>query len=84
MPPPRRYKTSFTVGLEHVLNNPTASFINSSKVINEINEKSGLSMTAIMKHIGKRKRSRQEPKEKSDEEKSKERLGKLEAASAAQ
>ncbi len=80
--PPRRYKTSFTVGLEHILNNPDASFVKSSKVINEIQEKSGMSMSAVLKHIGKRKRSRPEAKEKSDDEKSKERLGKLEAASA--
>lgn len=80
--PPRRYKSSFTVGLEHILNNKEASFINSSKVFNEIQDKSGMSTTAILKHIGKRKRSRPEAKEPTDSEKSEERLAKLESAAA--
>jgi len=78
--PPRRYKSNFTLGLEHVLNTPGA-FVNSSKVFNEIHEKSGMSATALMKHIGRKKRTNT-PKPPTDEEKSKERLDKLEAASA--
>lgn len=82
MPPRRTYKSSFTVGLEHILNNTDASFLKSSKVINEIQDKSGMSTSAILKHIGKRKRSRPEAKEPTDSEKSEERLAKLESAAA--
>jgi hypothetical protein len=82
MAPPRRYKSSFTVGLEHVLNTPSASFINSAKVFNEIHEKTGMTTTQMLKHIGRRKRHNT-PKEPTDDERSKERLAKLQAASEA-
>lgn len=80
---PTRYKDNFSAGLEHVLNNPKASFMKSPAVFNEIQNKAGMSMSQMLKHVGKqRKNHHNAPKKPSDEEKSKERLEKLEAASA--
>ena len=64
---------------QYVVNRNLAS-LEAKRMSRHIQFETGMSMTAILKHIGKRKRTRQEPKEKTDEEKSKERLGKLEAA----
>ena len=71
-----KHKSSFTLGLEKVLNNPNASFLNNPATFNEIQKKSEMSMTQMLKHIGKK---RNESKEPSDKEKSKERLEELKA-----
>jgi hypothetical protein len=81
MPRHRAYKDNFSVGLEHILNNPTASFIKSPAVFNEIHSKSNMSITSMLRHVGKRRKNdRNHPKEPSDAERSQERLGQLEEA----
>ena len=80
--PRAAYKDNFTAGLEHVLNNSQASFMKSPHVFNEIHNKAGMSLTAMLRHVGKRRKNeRNEPKKPNDAEKSEERLNKLEAAS---
>lgn len=73
------YKDAFTVGLEHILNNPQTSFLNPTgrEVFSEAYKKSGMSLSGMIRHIGKTKQSkRMEPTE---DEKSKQRLAQLEA-----
>jgi len=69
-----KHKSSFVLGLEKVLNNPNASFLNNPATFNEIQKKSEMSMTQMLKHLGKK---RTESKQPSDAEKSKERLEEL-------
>lgn len=73
-----RHKTAFTIGLEKVLNNPDASFLTKPQVFKEIGSQSGMSITDIMRHIGKRHQTgkRKEPTQK---EKSEERLEQFKA-----
>lgn len=77
-----RYKDNFSAGLEHVLNNPKASFLKSPAVLNELQATTKMSMSAMLRHVGKRRKNQHnEPKKPNDSEKSEERLQKLEAAS---
>lgn len=69
-----KHKSSFTLGLEKVLNNPNASFLNNPATFNEIGKQSGMSVTQMLKHIGKKRTQTSQPSEK---EKSKERLEEL-------
>jgi len=69
-----KHKSSFVLGLEKVLNNPNASFLNNPATFNEIQKKSEMSMTQMLKHLGKK---RTESKQPSEAEKSKERLEEL-------
>ena len=71
-------KSSFTLGLEKVLNNPNASFLKSPETFHEIKNQSGMSMTQMLKHIGKQRTKKSEPSEK---EKSEQRLNELKAKS---
>jgi hypothetical protein len=72
-------KTDFQVGMEAVLNNPKTSFLHSPKVFHELYNESGMTMSAMMKHIGRRTKSNKNAKhEKTDEEKSEERIKKME------
>jgi len=72
------HKTNFQLGMEAVLNNPQTSFLKNPKTFHEIYRQSGMSMNAMMKHIGGqvKKNKRKEP---TDAEKSKERLEAMEA-----
>ena len=72
-------KSDYIVGLEAVLNNPKTSFLHNPSTFKEIQTQSGMSMNAMLKHVGGR--SRQKKKEPTDAEKSKERLDAMEAAS---
>jgi hypothetical protein len=71
------HKTTFQLGMEAVLNNPQTSFLTNPKTFNEIHKQSGMSMNAMMKHIGGK--VKQQKKEPTDAEKSKERLDAMEA-----
>ena len=71
-------KSDFVVGLEAVLNNPKASFMQNPKTFNELYSQSGMSMNAMMKHIGKSSKNRKQ-KEPTDAEKSEARLDRMEA-----
>jgi hypothetical protein len=72
-------KTDFQLGMEAVLNNPKTSFLQNPKTYNEIQSQSGMSMSAMMKHIGSKSR-KQKQKGPTDDEKSKERLDAMESA----
>ena len=71
------HKTTFQLGMEAVLNNPQTSFLTNPKTFNEIHKQSGMSMNAMMKHIGGK--VKQKKKEPTDAEKSKERLDAMES-----
>jgi hypothetical protein len=63
--------------MEAVLNNPQTSFLTNPRTFNEIHKQSGMSMNAMMKHIGGK--VKQKKKEPTDAEKSKERLDAMES-----
>ena len=71
------HKTTFQLGMEAVLNNPQTSFLTNPRTFNEIHKQSGMSMNAMMKHIGGK--IKQKKKEPTDAEKSKERLDAMES-----
>jgi hypothetical protein len=71
------HKTTFQLGMEAVLNNPQTSFLTNPRTFNEIHKQSGMSMNAMMKHIGGK--VKQKKKEPTDAEKSKERLDAMES-----
>lgn len=71
------HKTNFQLGMEAVLNNPQTSFLTNPKTFHEIHKQSGMSLNAMMKHIGGQ--AKKQKKEPTDAEKSKERLDAMEA-----
>lgn len=73
--PPK--KSDMTMGLERILNNPAASPLTNPHVFRSILTQSGQNVSDTLKYIGKKSKT---PRV-SDEEKSKQRLGKLETAS---
>jgi len=77
---PRKHKDEFSAGLETILNNPKTSFITNPKTFREIHSQSGMSMSAMIRHIGKQSKKTKEHKP-TDDEKSKARLDTLEAKS---
>jgi len=73
---------SFNIGLEKILNNPKTNFLKNPGTFHEIHKQSGMSMSGMIRHIGKMEMSvRGKKKEPSDSERSKERLDELEAKS---
>ena len=72
------HKTNFQLGMEAVLNNPQTSFLHNPKTFHEIHKQSGMSMNAMMRHIGGKVKQK-EKKEPTDAEKSKERLDAMES-----
>lgn len=72
------YKTDFQLGLETMLNNPKTSFMQNPKTFNEIYKQSGMSMSAMLKHVGGKART-QKKQEPTDAEKSEKRLDELAA-----
>jgi hypothetical protein len=72
-------KTDFQLGMEAVLNNPKTSFLQNPKTFSEIQSQSGMSMSAMMKHIGGKTR-KQKQKGPTDDEKAKERLEAMDSA----
>lgn len=77
MPPERN---DFVKGMEFFLNHPTASYAKNPQVFKELQQKSGMSISDMFKHVGRTSKY-YKPKEPSDEEKSKARLNHLEASS---
>ena len=71
-------KSDFVIGLETVLNNPKTNFIQNPKVFNELYKQTGMSMNAMMKHIGRTSKSKKQ-KEPTDAERSEARLNQMEA-----
>jgi hypothetical protein len=77
-----KVKSDFTQGLEHILNNPQTNFVSNPSVFNEIYKASGMSITSMIRHVGKRSKSAKKDEKPNDDERSKERLGALEASSS--
>jgi hypothetical protein len=75
-----RHRDNFTIGLETLLNNKEASFMKNPAVFREIKEKANMNISAMLKHVGKRKKSNYKS-EPDDSERSEERLRQLEEAS---
>ena len=73
------HKTNFQLGMEAVLNNPQTSFLTNPRTFNEIHKQSGMSMSAMMKHIGGQAK-KQKDKGPTDAEKSEMRLKEMKAA----
>lgn len=73
-------KSDFAVGLEHILNNPQTNFVKNPTVFGEIHKASGMSVSEMIRHVGKRSRSAKKDEKPSDDERSKERLAALEAS----
>lgn len=76
---PKR-KDDFSAGLEAILNNPQTSFLKNPKTFKEIHSQSGMSMSSMIRHIGKKSKSQKDEKP-TDEERSKARLDALESNS---
>lgn len=75
-----QHKSDFALGMEHVLNNPKTSFLTNPRVFNEIHSQSQMSVSAMMKTIGKTAKQRKN-KEPTDKERSEQRLNEMEAKS---
>ena len=73
-------KSDFRVGLEAVLNNPKTSFLTAPKVFAEVHKESGMTMAQMMRHIGRGTRNSKKSAEPTDEEKSAERISKMEGS----
>jgi hypothetical protein len=74
-------KSDFAIGLEHILNNPQTNFVKNPTVFGEIHKASGMSISEMIRHVGKRSKSHKKDEKPSDDERSKERLAALETAS---
>jgi hypothetical protein len=73
---------SFNLGLQKILNNPKTSFLTNPGTFHEIHKQSGMSMTGMIKHIGRMEQNvRGKRKEPTDAERSKERLDELDSKS---
>lgn len=68
-----RHKTDFARGLETILNNPKTSFLKEPKTFNEIHKQSGMSLSTMIKSIGKSSKG-EKRREPTDDEKSAERM----------
>jgi len=76
-----KVKSDFAIGLEHILNNPQTNFVKNPTVFGEIHKASGMSVSEMIRHVGKRSKSVKKDEKPSDDERSKERLAALESAS---
>jgi hypothetical protein len=75
-----RHKDDFSAGLEQILNNPATSFLTNPKTFKEIHSASGMSMSEMVRHIG-RGSKKQKVHKPTDAERSEQRLGNLEERS---
>jgi hypothetical protein len=76
-----KVKSDFNSGLEHILNNPQTNFVTNPSVFNEIYKASGMSVSSMIRHVGKRSKAVKKDEKPSDEERSRERLQALGASS---
>ena len=70
---PRR-KSEFQIGMETIMNNKQANFLNNPDVFNAIQAETKMPISQIIRHLAKNK-----PNVPSDKERSEERLNNLEA-----
>jgi hypothetical protein len=75
-----RHKDDFSAGLEQILNNPATSFLTNPKTFKEIHAQSGMSVSEMVRHIG-RGSKKQKVQKPTDAERSEQRLGNLEERS---
>lgn len=76
-----KHKDSFTVGLEHILNDPQTSFLKNPQVFHEIHKASGMPLVQMISHIGKKAKSaKSAPQGPTDDELAKQRLSRLQGA----
>jgi hypothetical protein len=73
-----RPKNAMQLGLERLLNSKEASPLTNPAVFKNVVASSGMSVSSILRYTGKQV---QRPKKPTDNERSKERIGKLEEAS---
>jgi hypothetical protein len=74
---PKKYKSHFVAGLETILNNPQTSFMKNPKVFGELHKQSGMTMSDMIRHIGRGSKNKKIA-EPTDDEKSKARLDAME------
>lgn len=67
------------IGIQHILNNPNASFLTNPGVFHEITEHSKMTMTDMFRHIGHQKKTMKH-KQPTDAELSQQRLSNLQNA----
>lgn len=68
-------KNEYQLGLETILNNPKTSFLKNPGMLDEISKSSGMSMSQMIKSVGKTAKSQKnKKKEPTDEERSLTRL----------
>lgn len=73
-------KNDFALGLETILNNPKTNFLKNPKVFNEIHAQSQMSLSQMIRHVGRTsKKAKNERREPTDAEKSEARLKEMEA-----
>jgi len=70
-------KSDFAIGLEHILNNPQTNFVKNPTVFSEIHKASGMSVSEMIRHVGKRRKHDPKDEKPSDDERIKERLSNL-------
>jgi len=71
---PRKAKSDWTAGLEVLLNNPSANPLRNPKVFGEVHKESGMSLSTMIRHLGKSSKQRKEPTKPTDAERSEARL----------
>jgi hypothetical protein len=71
-------KDEFQIGLEAILNNPKTSFLQNPHVFREIHAGSEMSLTRMIRHVG-RGSKQNKPKPPTDKEKIEKRLDELDA-----
>lgn len=68
-------KNEYQLGLETILNNPKTSFLKNPGMLDEISKTSGMSMSQMIKSVGKSAKSQKnKTKEPTDQERSTVRL----------
>ena len=75
-----RERSDYIKGMEIFLNNPKTSYKTNPHVFDELKNKSGMSISEMFKHVGRSSKFTK-PKEPTDNEKSEQRLNKLEVSS---
>ena len=73
-----KYKSDWALGLETMLNNPNASPLKNPKVFSEIHKESGMSISGMIKNVGRMARQRKNPQKPTDDERSQARLSAME------
>ena len=75
---PLHRKDEYQLGLEKILNDPKTSFLHSPHVFREIHAGSEMSLSRMIRHIGKSSKQ-QKPKPPTEKEKIEKRLDVLES-----